>query len=119
MALRLVGIGRAKASEQTARTLTPAALLVAAGEWGLAARELSSLTAPQASGLGQGTVDYLLARSLLNSGSEAYRERASDALRRAAKLETARLGSHDGPLIAFRALIRLGELTASAADGSR
>jgi hypothetical protein len=91
--------------------LNHALVLMGAGEWGLAARELDRIRAPETAGLSSGTVSYLLARALLKSENEAHRERARAALATAAEDDDARLFAADGPRVSPRASIRLRELT--------
>ena len=88
-------------------------LLLRAGDVEGAVRKLRAVRAPQVShGVGQATVDYALGAALLRLG-DGYRDAARAAFERAAQSPGARLGHDDGPFLAPRARIRLGEMQAS------
>lgn len=102
---------RARFAERWVVRLNQALVLLRTRDYEGAVRLLRDLEAPEnPNGVGRATVDYWLGVALANAGS-SYREAAAEAFHRAAEVEGARLGHHDGPWVAPRARARLRMLS--------
>ena len=84
-------------------------ILMRSGEWRSAAEALRGIEAPETAGVGQATVDYLLALALLEVDRSAYADTAHGLIGRAAD-GGGRLEHNDGPLLEPRARARLETL---------
>ncbi len=114
LAARLVGREQRPGEEAVwLARLNRAVVLMRSSEWRRAVEALREVRAPGETGLSQPTVEYLLGVALLEADRAAYLDTARDLIGRAAD-SRARLGHHDGPLLAARARARLETLVPRA-----